>query len=103
MAAVQSAIDKVAGKIVRVQISDGRRIVGRLQCVDKTKALFIENALEIVDTASTDHYKHAVFDDHLYRDKGEGETRCHKMMGGMTIPFAVVKSIKIEHGLTSKF
>ena len=40
---------RIIDKIVKVSVTDGRAFVGRLHCIDKTKAIFILDALEIID------------------------------------------------------
>lgn len=36
-------------KIVRIKITDDREYVGRIMCVDKTKSIFLQDALEVID------------------------------------------------------
>ncbi len=45
----QEVIEKVIEKLVRITISDDREYVGRLMSVDKTKSVFLMDALELID------------------------------------------------------
>ena len=54
---VNALIDKVIEKIVRVEVTDGRIFLGMLKSVDKTKTIFIQDALELIDKEG-EHYIH---------------------------------------------
>ena len=47
--AAQQVVNKVIDKVVRITISDDRDYVGRLMSVDKTKSVFLMDALELID------------------------------------------------------
>ena len=47
--AAQQVVDKVIEKVVRITITDDRDYVGRLMSVDKTKSVFLMDALELID------------------------------------------------------
>ena len=42
-------MDQVITKLVRVTITDDREYLGRLMSVDKTRAVFLMDALEVID------------------------------------------------------
>ena len=46
---MQQVIDKVIHKIVRIVITDDREYIGRLMGVDKTRSVFLQDALEVID------------------------------------------------------
>ena len=48
-APAQAAVDKVIDKMVRITISDDREYVGKLMSIDKTKSIFLQDALELID------------------------------------------------------
>ena len=58
-------IDKVIGKIVRVTVSDGRVYLGTLVCVDQTKTVFVEQALELIDKSDEHYIEHELLTPHL--------------------------------------
>jgi small nuclear ribonucleoprotein (snRNP)-like protein len=47
--AAQQVVDKVIEKVLRITITDDRDYVGRLMSVDKTKSVFLMDALELID------------------------------------------------------
>jgi len=42
-------LEKYSGKIVKVELNDGRKIYGTLQCFDKKRNLVFADALEELD------------------------------------------------------
>lgn len=42
-------VDKVIDKLVLITISDQREYIGKLMSVDKTKSVFLQDALEVID------------------------------------------------------
>ena len=66
-AKVLALIDKVIDKMVRVTVSDGREYLGRLQCVDQTKAVFVQDALELVDRESEHYLEHQLLTPELLK------------------------------------
>jgi small nuclear ribonucleoprotein (snRNP)-like protein len=86
---------EIIDKIVRVSVSDGRLFVGRLHCIDKTKAVFLLDALEIIDKDGSDFMEHDIFNSNML--KGDQEWRqVHRMMGSVVIPVKHVKKIELD-------
>ena len=48
-------------KIVRVETTDGRIIIGLLVSVDKTKAVLLQDALELIVREGDDYFEHALY------------------------------------------
>ena len=46
-------IDNIIEKLVRVTITDDREYIGKLMCVDKTKSVFLQDALEVIDRSAS--------------------------------------------------
>jgi small nuclear ribonucleoprotein (snRNP)-like protein len=59
-------VSKTVEKIVRVEVSDGRKYIGMLTCVDQQKAIFVQDALEIIDRANDPTFQeHELLTPHL--------------------------------------
>lgn len=67
-------------------------------CVDKTKAVFLQDALEILDREDTTNYfDHDLFTPHLLRLPNWKEQRfILKYVGNVVIPGKHVKTIKLD-------
>ena len=48
----QKVVDKVIDKVVRIEITDHREYIGKIMCVDKTKSIFLQDALEVIDRSA---------------------------------------------------
>lgn len=98
----QKVVDKVIDKIVRITITDERQYVGKLMGVDKTKSIFLQDALEQIDRSSKAEEEgrylyHELFSPNLL-NKGEDDFVL-KYVGNVVIPGKHVISIKIDHKL----
>jgi small nuclear ribonucleoprotein (snRNP)-like protein len=80
-----AVIDKVVDKMVRISITDGREyigklilifnerllklnFIGKLMCVDKTKAVFLQDALEILDKSAPEYLDHDLYTPYLIKN-----------------------------------
>ena len=66
-------------------MSDGRVYVGMLMSCDQTRALFIQDALELVDRDSEDYFDHDMFTPHIIKSPIE-QRKILKMAGSLVIP-----------------
>ena len=65
-------------------------------CVDKTKVIFLSEALEIVDISSDDFHHHEIFDEYCYTNRKEGQQIFYKAVGNVVITQENVISIKLD-------
>lgn len=99
----QAVIAKVIGKIVRVTVTDNRVFVGKLLSVDQTKALFVENSLELLDKTQPDYFSHELFTPVLLN-----QTTAHlplqlKQVGNIVVPGHHVKRIQLDKRLQAEY
>jgi len=67
---LQHVINKVIDKVVRLTIADDREYVGKLMGVDKTRSVFLQDALEVIDRSEKAEEEsrfihHELFSPHL--------------------------------------
>ena len=65
-------------------------------CVDKTKAIFLSDVLEIVDMNAEDFHHHDIFANHCYANRKENQTVFYKAVGNVVITNENVLSIKLD-------
>ena len=100
--------------MVRVLVSDNREYlgnapeltnVGRLASVDKQKALFLMDAMEILDKDAPDYFAHDLYTPHLLKNQKEdqrkvfrfiGNLRILSVLGNIVIPGQHVKRILLD-------
>ena len=103
-------------KVVRIQITDGRDYVGRLMSVDKTKSIFLQDALEVIDRSiraeeECKFLHHDLFTSYLLgatdkpaADAGKAPPDVvMKYVGNVVIPGKHVLSIKLDHRLQKEY
>ena len=90
-------ISKVIDKMVRITITDGRSYLGKIKCfiyktagklmsVDKTKAFFMQDAMEILDREAEDYFDHDLFTKHLIKNMNyENERFVLKYVGNVVV------------------
>eukprot|EP00826_Nyctotherus_ovalis_P028329 TRINITY_DN2238_c0_g3_i1.p1 TRINITY_DN2238_c0_g3~~TRINITY_DN2238_c0_g3_i1.p1 ORF type:complete len:126 (-),score=47.60 TRINITY_DN2238_c0_g3_i1:168-545(-) len=88
---------EVIGKIVRVELTDGRLYVGRLQCVDRAKTLYMSSGCEVVDTEADCYQEYSVFPK---KDAERKERYRYKPVGGVIIPAAAFTKIWLDKAIT---
>lgn len=118
-------IDKVIDKLVRIKISDDREylgksnlinnsnltsklmaiLLGKLMCVDKTKAVFLQDALEIINREDkANYFDHDLFTPHLLRFTNWKDQRfILKYVGNVAIPGKHVKTIKLDKDMQAVY
>ena len=99
MSEVQQVIDKVIDKIVRIVITDDREYIGRLMGVDKTRSVFLQDALEVIDKSEQAKPEgcflyHELFTPWLVYQNHRSSVL--KYGGNIVIPGKHVKSIKLD-------
>lgn len=105
---MEELVNKVIEKTVRLTISDGREYLGRLMSVDKTRSVFLQDALEVIDRspeaeAAGRYLHHDLFSPQLLGAAEEGQQKVFKYVGNIVIPGMHVVSIKIDHRLHAIF
>ena len=50
---------------MRVTVSDGRIYLGILHCVDQTKTVYVEHALELIDKSDEHYIEHELLTPHI--------------------------------------
>ena len=96
-------VDSVVEKVVRITITDDREYIGKIMCVDKTKSVFLQDALELIDKSEKAEEEgrylyHELFTPYLL-GKNEMSDQVLKYVGNVVIPGKHVKTIKIDHRL----
>ena len=84
-------IDRVIGKLVRVTLTDERIYLGRLMSVDQTRAVFLSDALELIDTDADCYFEHELLTPFIMK-----EEPCRwrlKYMGNAAIPGECITKI----------
>jgi small nuclear ribonucleoprotein (snRNP)-like protein len=99
MSEVQQVVDKVIDKIVRIVITDDREYIGRLMGVDKTRSVFLQDALEVIDRSEQAELEgrflyHELFTPYLLDQNPRPSVL--KYGGNIVIPGKHVKSIKLD-------
>jgi small nuclear ribonucleoprotein (snRNP)-like protein len=89
---------------VRLTITDSREYVGKLMCIDKTKSVFLQDALEVIDRSPAAEeaclfLNHELFTPHLLNEKQHASGKVLKYVGNLVVPGKHVRSIKLDHRL----
>ena len=79
-------INKVIGKIVRVEVADGRNYLGMLMAVDQTKTVFLQDALELIDKADEHYIDHELLSSHMLQRNPKDQQLFLKLVGNVVIP-----------------
>jgi small nuclear ribonucleoprotein (snRNP)-like protein len=100
-------VDKTIEKVVRLTITDNREYLGRLMCVDKTRSVFLQDALEVIDRspeaeAEGRYLHHELFSPYLLGAAKEQQV-VFKYVGNIVIPGKHVRTIKIDHRLQREY
>ena len=103
MSKKEEAKSKVVNKIVRISVTDNRIFVGRLLCVDKTKAIFLQDSLEIIDREAPDYLDHEIFIPQILKDQDPTAKKIHKLMGSVVIPGKYVTKIELDNKLSKLY
>ena len=72
-------------------------------CVDKTKAIFLSDVLEIADLNSEDFHQHDIFSNFCYTNRKEDQKVFYKAIGNVVITRENVVSIKLDSKAQSLF
>ncbi len=63
-------------------------------CVDKTKTLFVQDALEIIDRQSPDYFDHELFTPYLIKvENYQEESKVFKYAGNIVVPWRHVTKV----------
>lgn len=78
--------------------------IGKLMCVDKTKSIFLQDALEVIDRSAKAeeecrYLHHELFAHLLAEGVPTEQSHVLKYMGNVVIPGKHVKSIKLDKRL----
>lgn len=77
--------EKIVNKLVRIDVTDGRQYLAIFNSVDKTGAVFVIDALEVIDTAKLDMI-HDLYTPFVLNEPAENTTKVYKYMGNIVIP-----------------
>ena len=100
-----SFAQKVCDKAVRVQLTDGRELIGILLSVDKTGCLFLLDCLELIDISEKRAFVHDLFTPNLVELPVPGEgapaypennSKRYHYMGNYTLLRKHVKRICLD-------
>ena len=89
----------VIGQIVRVQLTDGRLYVGRLECVDKEKTLYINSGCEIIDTEADSFQEYSVFQ--KYAGSKTAGRYHYKPVGSLIVPGKAFAKIWLDRTISA--
>ena len=96
---VQGLVEKVINKLVRIVTIDGREYLANLNCVDKTGALFVVDALEIVnkdfDKPGCQDLFHELYTPYML-NMGSPSDKAYKYMGNIVIKREHVVKIYLD-------
>ena len=65
-------------------------------CVDKTKAIFVQDALEVIDKTAPDFVNHQMFIPHMIKNADTPYNKVMKYIGNVVIPGNHVKTILLD-------
>lgn len=66
-------------------------------CIDKTKAIFLQDALEILDKTAPDYVDHELYTPYLIKNKDPSQERVLRFIGNVVIPGKHVVQILLDH------
>lgn len=73
-------------------------------CVDKTKAIFMQDAMEILDREAPDYFDHDLFTPHLLKVKDyENHRYVLKYIGNIVVAGKHVNKIELDHKFEKLF
>lgn len=71
---------------------------GKLTCIDKTKAVFMQDSYEVIDRTDPDYFDHELFTPHLIKaPEYEKQPQVLKVVGNIVIPGKHVVKIQLDH------
>ena len=104
MSKKEAIIKKAIESIVRLHVTDGRMFIGRLMAIDTTKAVFLQDALEVHDKSAPEYLDHEIFSPNLLKGHNNKDNkRPLKFMGNVVINGCHVVKIELDHTLTEMF
>ena len=72
--------------------------------VDKTKAFFMQDAMEILDREAEDYFDHDLFTKHLIKNQNyENERYVFKYVGNIVVAGKHVTKVQIDHKFNKIF
>ena len=87
--------DKVVNKVVRVEVTDGRTYLATFNSMDKTGALFVMDALEIIQVDKLD-MQHDMYIPYVINRPAENTSKVYKYMGNIVIKREHIKRILLD-------
>ena len=66
-------------------------------CVDKTKAIFLQDAIEVLDKNAPEYFEHDLYTPHLIKNNNPEEKKALKYVGNVVIPGKHVKKILLDN------
>jgi len=91
---------KTIEKIVRVEVTDGRKYIGMLTCVDQQKTIFVQDALEVIDRANDSTFQeHELLTPHLLQhaySMDKYQSKILKAVGSIVIPRKHVVKVQLD-------
>lgn len=55
-------------------------------CVDKTKAIFLQDSFEIIDKTAEEYFEHDLYTEHLLKNQDPNQKKVLKLIGNVVIP-----------------
>ena len=92
--------DKVAGKVIRLRVKDGREYIGIFGCADTVGAMFILDTCEIheTDTSKSQDFYHELYTPYQLNQPAAGSksTKVFKYAGNMVFQRVDIERIWID-------
>ena len=64
--------------------------------VDKTKAIFLQDGIEVIDKEAPEYFDHDLYTPYLIKNNDESKRKVLKYMGNIVIPGKHVKKILLD-------
>ena len=66
-------------------------------CVDKTKTVFVQDALEIIDREAPDYFEHELFTPYLIKAENyQDQAKVFKYVGNIVVPWRHVVKVSLD-------
>jgi len=98
MEARERMAKEVLGRILYCEFTDGRKAVGKFECMDSVGSVFLADCLELHDWEADHYYEHFLFKN-LFKNP-EDRRYVVKYCGSIVVPPQHIQSLKVHQSLT---
>ena len=79
-----------------MKVADGREYLGTLMCVDQTKTLFVQDALELYDREDGTFIEHELLIPHMLQKTPKDQRIFWKLVGNVVVPGRHIVKIQLD-------